>query len=123
MILVDTPIWIDHLRSGDEMLATLLEQGRVLMHAFVRGEIALGNLRARQATLGALDRMPRIEVAGDHEVRHLIEKAELVGCGIGYIDCHLLASVCLTPGAMLLTRDKRLHQAAERRRVAAPIFF
>jgi predicted nucleic acid-binding protein len=119
VILVDTQIWIDHLRSGDELLATLLEQGRVLMHAFVRGEIALGHLSARQATLDALDRMPRIEVAEDHEVHHLIEKAQLFGCGIGYIDCHLLAAVCLTPGALLLTRDKRLHQAADRLRVAA----
>lgn len=121
MILVDTPIWIDHLRSGDQLLATLLDQGRVLMHAFVRGEIALGNLSARQATLSTLDQLPRIEVAEDHEVHHLIEKAQLYGCGIGYIDCHLLASVCLTPGAMLLTRDKRLHGAAERLKVAANI--
>ncbi len=119
MILVDTPIWIDHLRSGDELLATLLEQGRVLMHAFVRGEIALGHLSARQTTLDALDRMPRIEVAEDHEVHHLIEKAQLFGCSIGYIDCHLLASVCLTPGALLLTRDKRLQGAADRLSVAA----
>jgi predicted nucleic acid-binding protein len=121
VILVDTPIWIDHLRSGDEMLATLLEQDRVLMHAFVRGEIALGHLTARGATLDALDRMRRIEVAEDHEVHHLIEKAQLFGCGIGYIDCHLLASVCLTPGATLLTRDKRLRAAASRCGVAAGI--
>ncbi len=121
MILVDTPIWIDHLRSGDELLATLLEQDRVLMHAFVRGEIALGQLGARARTLGALDILPRIEAAEDHEVHRLIENAQLFSCGIGYIDCHLLASVCLTPGAMLLTRDKRLHGAAERLRVAANI--
>ncbi len=121
MILVDTPIWIDHLRSGDEMLATLLEQERVLMHAFVRGEVGLANLGARARTLGALDSLPRIEAAEDHEVYYLIENNQLFGCGIGYIDCHLLASVCLTPGAMLLTRDKRLHGAAERLKVAANI--
>jgi predicted nucleic acid-binding protein len=119
VILVDTPIWIDHLRSGDQLLATLLDQGRVLMHAFVRGEIAVGNLSARQATLSTLDQLPRIEVAEDHEVHHLIEKAQLYGCGIGYIDCHLLASVCLTPGGLLLTRDKRLQGAADRLNVAA----
>ncbi len=121
MILVDTPIWIDHLRSGDELLATLLEQGRVLMHAFVRGEIALGHLGTRARTLGALDSLPRIEAAEDHEVHRLIENAQLFACGIGYIDCHLLASVCLTPGALLLTRDKRLQGAADRLSVAADI--
>ncbi len=108
MILVDSSIWIDHLRSGDERLSALLTQGQVVVHRFITGELALGNLQHRQEVLAALQNLPQATLATDAEVLGLIEKNALAGSGIGYIDAHLLASVRLMPGTQLWTRDKRL---------------
>lgn len=108
MTLVDTSIWIDHLRQRDERLSGLLDQGRVLAHSFVIGELALGNLQNRDAILGALQDLPQAPVATDAEVLGFISGNTLYGMGIGYIDAHLLAATRLAPGAMLWTRDKRL---------------
>lgn len=119
MILVDTSIWIDHLRARDEQLTQLLEAGQVLAHPFVIGELALGNLRNRDAVLGALQDMPQAGVATEPEVLHFIGKKGLFGLGIGYIDAHLLAAVLLTPGSLLWTRDKRLLAASSRLSIAA----
>jgi len=121
MILTDTSVWIDHLRSGDPALTRLLELGRVLAHPFVTGELALGNLRQRAVVVGALRDLPQATVASDEEVLHLIDAEALSGLGIGYVDAHLLAAVRLTPGASLWTRDKRLHAVAARLNVVAPV--
>lgn len=118
MILVDTSVWIDHLRDSDEPLRNLLEDGKVLGHPFVTGELALGNLRNRNSVLRDLADLPQAPVAQHSEVFHFIEQNALFGLGLGYVDAHLLASVRLTPGATLLTRDKRLLAAAEHLRVA-----
>jgi len=112
MILVDTSIWIDHLRQHDDRLSGLLNQGQVLAHPFVIGELALGNLQNRGAILGALQDLPQTPVATDGEALDFIQGNTLFGMGIGYIDAHLLAAVRLAPGAMLWTRDKRLLAAA-----------
>jgi predicted nucleic acid-binding protein len=119
MILVDTSVWIDHLRTGDPAMTTLLERGGVLAHPFVIGELALGTLRQRDAILGALHDLPRAAVADDAEVIGFIGRYGLAGRGIGYVDAHLLASARLTPGALLWTRDKRLHAIAAEIAVAA----
>ena len=108
MILVDTSIWIDHLRQRDERLSKLLNQCQVLAHPFVIGELALGSLQNRAAILGALQDLPQAPVATEGEVLSFIEQNALYGIGIGYIDAHLLAAVRLSPGATLWTRDKRL---------------
>jgi predicted nucleic acid-binding protein len=108
MILVDTSVWIDHLRQRDERLSGLLDQGRVLAHPFVIGELALGNLHNRDAILGALQDLPHAPVATDAEVLGFITGNALHGMGIGYIDAHLLAATRLAPGTMLWPRDKRL---------------
>jgi len=108
MILVDTSIWIDHLRQRDERLSKLLNQGQVLAHPFVIGELALGSLQNRAAILGALQDLPQAPVATESEVLSFIKQNALYGIGIGYIDAHLLAAVRLSPGATLWTRDKRL---------------
>lgn len=108
MILVDTSIWIDHLRQRDERLNKLLNQGQVLAHPFVIGELALGSLQNRAAILSALQDLPQAPVATEGEVLSFIEQNALYGIGIGYIDAHLLAAVRLSPGATLWTRDKRL---------------
>ncbi len=118
MILVDTSIWVDHLRTGDAALAGLLDTGRVLAHPAVVGEVALGMLRQRALVLASLLALPQAVVTTDGEVLAFIEDNDLAGLGIGYVDAHLLAATRLTAGASLWTRDKRLLRAAERLRLA-----
>lgn len=119
MILVDSSVWIDHLRDGDATLTGLLDGGRVLAHPFVIGELALGSFRQRDAIVNALRDLPQSMIASDEEALAIIERYALFGRGIGYIDAHLLAATRLTAGATLWTRDKRLRDAAERLGVAA----
>lgn len=112
MILVDTSIWIDHLRDGDAELETLLQDGEVLAHPFVTGEIALGHLSQRRKLLRLLNNLPQATVATEVEVLALVDQRQLHGLGIGYIDAHLLAATILTAGSRLWTRDKRLGAVA-----------
>lgn len=119
MILVDSSVWVDHLRQGDQHLVTLLEAGQVLTHPFVVGEIALGSLKNREGILISLKGLPQAATATDEEVQQFIESNALFGLGIGYIDAHLLAAVRLNAGSQLWTRDKRLGAIANRMGVAA----
>ena len=112
MILVDTSVWVDHLRRGDAQLVDLLDRAKVVMHPFVVGEIACGSLRDRSSILELLQDLPAAAVANSAEVLGFIERHVLHGQGIGYVDVHLLASVALTQGAQLWTRDKCLHAVA-----------
>ena len=112
MILVDTSIWVDHLRHGDAKLATLLESDRACVHPFVVGELACGNMKARKNILELLRALPTLPAANDNEVLFFIERHRLMGRGIGYIDAHLLTSVALHGTARLWTRDKRLSSIA-----------
>lgn len=114
MILVDTSIWVDHLRFGHPVLSRLLEDGQVLGHPWVVGEIALGSLQQRQHVLGLLKALPQAEVATAQEVAAFIERQRLYGLGIGYVDVQLLAAARLTEGSSLWTADKRLAAAAAR---------
>jgi predicted nucleic acid-binding protein len=108
VILVDTSVWVDHLRAGDDGLASLLDAGMVLTHPFVIGELALGALGRREAVLSALSDLPRAITATDSEVLHFIDRHTLFGCGVGYIDTHLLAAAQLTAGTELWTRESPL---------------
>jgi predicted nucleic acid-binding protein len=119
VILVDSSVWVDHLRSRDATLARLLDNGRVIAHPFVVGELALGSLRQRESILTAMQALPQAVVAGDTEVLRFINQRALHGLGIGYVDAHLLASVRLTAGGSLWTRDKRLRAVADRLGLAA----
>lgn len=121
MILVDTSVWINHLRNNDPNLVRLLTENNVLGHPFVRGELALGNLRQRNEILTALDNMPQAPVAFTDEVNYFIEKHSLFGLGIGLIDAHLLASTQLSGNTRLWTQDKRLLAAANRLNLAASV--
>lgn len=112
MILVDTSVWIDHLRAGDEELAALLNSTQVLMHSFVVGELACGNLHNRETVLRLLQDLPQAPLASDAEVLFFIERHRLMGRGMGYIDAHLLAATALADPARLWTRDRRLAAAA-----------
>lgn len=114
MILIDTSVWIDHLRQSDPALTDLLTQNQVLVHPFVIGELALGNARQTDNLIRLLSVLPQPVVANDQEVMHLIRCEALAGIGIGFIDVHLLASTRLTPGATLWTRDKRLAKVAHK---------
>ena len=120
MILVDTSVWVDHLARGQPALAAELNAGLVLMHPFVVGELACGNLRNWQQVLTALQRLPQARRATDAEVLSFIEGRKLMGRGIGYVDAHLLASVALTAPATLWTRDKRLAAVAHALSLADP---
>jgi predicted nucleic acid-binding protein len=113
VILVDTSVWVDHLRRGDPKLVALLERGSVAMHPFIVGEIACGSLSDRASILELLQDLPMAVVAEGAEVLGFIERHDLHGRGIGYVDVHLLAAVALTDGAALWTRDRRLRLAAE----------
>ena len=113
MILVDTSVWVDHLRAGEPALAVALEQGAVLTHPFVVGELACGNLKNRSEVLQLLGDLPGALMATDAEALDFIERRALMGRGIGYIDVHLLASVVLAGSARLWTRDQRLAAVAE----------
>jgi predicted nucleic acid-binding protein len=118
MILVDTSVWVDHLRKDDARLKALLGAGQVLIHSFVIGELALGNLRQRDAILQSLLDLPPAVMAGDSEVLGFIERNALFGLGIGYVDAQLLASARLS-AALLWTHDKRLHEVASKLGLAA----
>ena len=113
MILADTSVWIDHLRSGDRGLQRLLEQGQIVIHPFVIAELALGPLRGRAKTLQLLDLLPQAPVAQMNEVRLTIEARRLYNLGIGLVDAHLIASALIHPPTLLWTKDNRLRKAAE----------
>ena len=119
MILVDTSVWVDHFRSGDDTLAAHLDRGQVLLHPFVIGELALGHLPRRDLILSILHDLPQAGVASDSEVLQFIDRQRLFGIGIGYIDAHLLAAIRLTPGAALWTRDRSLRAVAAHLGLAA----
>ena len=114
MILVDTSVWVDHLRTGEPALAYLLDHGRVLAHPWVTGELALGHLSQRHEILTLLSGLPAAETATDAELLGLIEAEQLYGLGIGYVDAQLLAATRLTADARLWTADKRLAVVASR---------
>jgi len=113
MILVDTSVWVEHLREGTPALAAALERGKVLTHPFIVGELACGNLKNRSEVLKLLRELPETPLASDTEALSFIERCALMGRGIGYIDVHLLASAALAGSARLWTLDKRLAAVAE----------
>ena len=119
MILADTSVWVDHLRRHDPRFAQLLDDGEIVAHPFVIGELALGYLEPRDRILRDLNDMPQCVVASHQEVLHFINQRRLFGYGIGYVDAHLLAAIELTAGAALWTRDKRLRDAAKSLALAA----
>jgi predicted nucleic acid-binding protein len=110
---------VEHLRRGLPRLATLLQEGKVLIHSWVIGELACGNLRNRADVLELLQGLPAAVVASDQEVLLMIEQHQLMGRGIGYIDAHILASAKLSH-CQLWTQDRRLAVLTEERRLAAP---
>lgn len=114
MILADTSVWVDHFRSGDAELARQLQANNISIHLFVITELALRKLPDRARTIRYLELLPAAKVAQTDEVRRMIEAHALFRRGIGFVDAHMIASAFLTPHTLLWSRDKRLHEVAER---------
>lgn len=119
MILVDTSVWIDHLRSSEPRLVELLHRTEVLAHPWVVGELALGQLADRERVLHLLQSLPTASTVTPWESLLFLSAHRLHGLGIGYVDLQLLASAAVTPGSRLWTKDRRLRAAAERLGLAA----
>jgi predicted nucleic acid-binding protein len=113
MVIVDTSVWVGHLRTGDAALTCLLEEAEVLSHPVVIGELACGSIGNRKEILSLLDALPKATVADDGEILLFLEQHALHGRGLGYIDVSLLAS-CFLSGAVLLTKDRRLANTAKK---------
>ena len=113
MILVDTSVWVEHLRRREPVLEAALNAGEVLMHPFIVGELACGNLNRRSEVLSLMGELPQAPVVTEVEALDFIERRQLMGRGVGYIDVHLLASAVLTGSATIWTRDKRLASVAD----------
>ncbi len=117
MILADTSVWINHLDKTNEVMSRLLLGNKIVLHPFVIGEIALGNLRNRDEIIGNLLKFSSLPIADEQDVLEMIVIHGLFGTGIGYVDCHLLASAALT-NSKVWTTDKRLAAAAKKLNLA-----
>ena len=113
MILVDTSVWVEHLRRGDAELTGLLAEGQVLCHPFVIGELACGRLTDRRSVLSLLDALPKAPGVGQREALDFVDRHALASSGIGWVDVHLLAAASLARCA-LWTRDRALARVAAR---------
>ena len=121
MIIADTSVWIYHLRKGSLLLEKLLYHESILIHPFIIGELACGNMKNRHEILHLLSKLPVCKTALNHEILDFIEHKRLMGQGIGYVDIHLLASASLTDSARLWTLDKILHNTAEKMNLHFPV--
>lgn len=113
MILVDTSVWVDHLRVAERALGSLLDRAEVLMHPMIIGELACGNLQNREQLLRLWRDLPVIVTVTDDETLNFLEHHRLMGKGVGFIDIHLLAAVALDGDTRLWTRDRRLARSAD----------
>jgi predicted nucleic acid-binding protein len=113
MVLVDTSVWVEHFRGRVSRFQELLDRGDVMAHPFIIGELACGQLANRHEILELLQELPQAESAAHGEVLQLIDRYKLMGCGLGYVDVHLLASALLS-SCRIWTRDSGLIKAASR---------
>lgn len=118
-VLVDTSVWIDHFRHGNDDLVNLLGRDQVLTHPMVILEIACGTPPApRLQTLNNMELLRLCNQVSMAEAMAFIEQEALYGLGCGLVDIMLLASTLITPGTSIWTLDKRLMILAERFDVA-----
>ena len=123
MILVDSSIWVDHLRVEDRCLTQLIEQDDLVQHAFVTGEVGMGSFaspKARSQTIAFLRGLEPAVIVGEVAFHDYVTAQRLYGTGVGFVDCHLLASVAETEGVSLWTADKRL--ATQAKRIGVPLY-
>ena len=121
MILVDTSVWIDHLRPPVKELEALLTERRVSTHPLVRLELALGSITNRDVVLASIAALPHVTLAGTDELFLLVERRKLSRRGIGVTDLHLLASCLITPGTQLWTRDHRLSEVSSELNISSNV--
>ena len=121
MYLVDTSVWIDHLRASDPQLVDALGQQLVLGHPFIAGELALGSLKNRATIIAMLKNLPSVTRADDNEVLRMIEDRKLFARGLGLIDAHLLAAALIEGDVQIWTKDKRFQTIATELNVAASL--
>jgi predicted nucleic acid-binding protein len=112
MVLVDTSVWVRHLRAGDSDLEQLLNNGEVMCHPYIVGELACGNMKNRHEVLSLLQLLPLTTLARHEEILQFIEMNHLMGKGLGYMDVHLAASAVLS-GVPILSYDKKLNEVSE----------
>jgi predicted nucleic acid-binding protein len=113
--LVDTSVWVQHLRYGSNHLRSLLENGEVLCHPFIVGELACGSMKNRDEVLSLLQALPVALIGENEEVMRFLRERQLHGRGLGWIDIHLLVSASLSQ-AFLWTNDRALKKAADAQR-------
>ncbi len=111
LVLVDTSVWVTHLRKGEKHLSQLLELGFVACHPFIVGELACGSLKNRQEIIRLLEALPAVDKLEHSEVMAFIESRKIMSAGIGYVDAHLLGSAILSD-TPLWTHDKSLVKTA-----------
>jgi predicted nucleic acid-binding protein len=113
MVLVDTSVWVSHLRRGNSRLQELLEEGAVVSHSFVVGELACGNISNRAEIISLMQSLPMLDAVEHEELLIFIEHNKMMGKGLGFVDVHLLAAATLA-GVPLWTQDRKLKQACSR---------
>jgi len=113
MVLVDTSVWVSHLRHGNPRLQKLLEEGKVVSHPFIIGELACGNICNRAEIISLMQSLPTLDAVEHEELLVFIEHNKIMGTGLGFVDVHLLAAAMLE-GIPLWTQDKKLKQACSR---------
>ena len=121
-VLVDTSVWIKHLREGDKKLVRLLEQGLVACHPFIIGELACGGIKNRHEIISLLNDLPSTNILDHYDIMEFIEYRKIMNQGIGYVDVHLLASA-LVSGTPLWTFDKALKKVANQLSIEYDIKF
>jgi predicted nucleic acid-binding protein len=113
MVLVDTSVWISHLRDGHYGLMELLNSGDVLCHPFIIGELACGNIKNRDEIISLLKSLPMARTIDHDEALKFIEDRGLARRGLGFIDIHLLASAILSDSLMWSLDKKLINTALE----------
>ena len=111
MVLVDTSVWVSHLRAAKPALKTLLLETEVACHPYIVGELACGNIKNRKEFLSLLQVLPMAPIVTQEEFLHFVDAHKLMGSGVGFVDIHLMASARLAK-IPLWTEDTKLKAAA-----------
>lgn len=118
LILVDTSVWVDHIRQNVPELSELIENRRCVLHPYALAEIALGNLANWSRRVAQLQALPSVDPVPEQDLLEAIAHLKLQGSGLGFVDVHQLASCRAVPDMRLWSRDKRLSRQAEILRLA-----
>jgi predicted nucleic acid-binding protein len=113
MVLVDISVWVSHLRHGNPKLQEMLQEGQVVSHPFIIGELACGNISNRTEIISLMQSLPMLDAIEHEELLLFIEHNKMMGTGLGFVDVHLMAAAMLA-GIPLWTQDKSLKQACSR---------